>query len=34
MDPFTALFFTASSAVHAWEFVDDLSAVGGIYQLQ
>jgi hypothetical protein len=34
MDPLTALFFTASSAVHAWEFVDDLSPVGGIYQLQ
>jgi hypothetical protein len=34
MDPLTALLFTASSAVHAWEVVDDLSAVGGIYQLQ
>jgi hypothetical protein len=34
MVPLTALFFTANSAVHAWEFVDDLSAVGGIYQLQ
>jgi hypothetical protein len=34
MDPLTALFFTASSVVHAWEFFDDLSAVGGIYQLQ
>jgi hypothetical protein len=27
---FTALCFTASSAIHAWEF--DLLAVGGSYQ--
>jgi hypothetical protein len=29
----TALFFTVNSAVHAWEFVCYLSAVGGSYQL-
>jgi hypothetical protein len=28
-----ALCFTASSVVHAWEFVYALSAVGGSYQL-
>jgi hypothetical protein len=33
MDRFTALCFTARSAVRAWEFVYDLSAVGGIYRL-
>jgi hypothetical protein len=29
MDRLMALYFMASSAVHAWEFVYDLSAVGG-----
>jgi hypothetical protein len=33
VDRLTAIFFTASSAIHAWEFVDDFSAVGGSYQL-
>jgi hypothetical protein len=33
MDCWTALCFMASCAVHAWEFVYDLSAVGGSYQL-
>jgi hypothetical protein len=33
VDSLRALCFTACSAVHAWEFVYDLSAVGGIYQL-
>jgi hypothetical protein len=33
VDRLTALYFTASSAVHAWEFVYDLSAVGGSNQL-
>jgi hypothetical protein len=28
-----ALHFTVSSAVHAWEFLYDLSATGGSYQL-
>jgi hypothetical protein len=27
------LWFTANSTVHAWEFVFDLWAVGGSYQL-
>jgi hypothetical protein len=29
----TVLCFTASSAVHAWEFVYDLPAMSGSYQL-
>jgi hypothetical protein len=33
VDSLTALCFTAGSAVHAWEFVYDLSAVGSSYQL-
>jgi hypothetical protein len=28
-----ALYFMVSSVVHVWEFVYDLSAVGGSYQL-
>jgi hypothetical protein len=32
-DRLTTLCFTASNAVHAWEFVFDLLAVGGSYQL-
>jgi hypothetical protein len=32
VEHFTALCFTASSTVHAWEFVYDFSAVGGSYQ--
>jgi hypothetical protein len=34
MDRFTALYFTASRAIHAGKVVYDLSAVGGSYQLQ
>jgi hypothetical protein len=33
MDRHTALWFRASSAIRAWEFVYGLSAVGGSYQL-
>jgi hypothetical protein len=33
VDCLMALCFTASSAVHAWEYVYDLSAVGCSYQL-
>jgi hypothetical protein len=33
VDRLTALCFTASNAVHAWEFVYDFSAMGNIYQL-
>jgi hypothetical protein len=33
VDRLTVLCFTASSAVYVWEFVYDLSAVGGSYQL-
>jgi hypothetical protein len=33
VDCLTVLFNTASSAVHAWEFVYDLPAVGDSYQL-
>jgi hypothetical protein len=33
LDRLTALCFTASSAVHAWEFVYELSPVSGSYQL-
>jgi hypothetical protein len=33
VDRLTALCFTASSAVHAWEFIYNLSAVDGSYQL-
>jgi hypothetical protein len=33
VDSLTALCFTASSAVDAWVFVYELSAVGGSYQL-
>jgi hypothetical protein len=29
----TVLCFTANIEIHAWEFVYDLSAVGGTYQL-
>jgi hypothetical protein len=32
-DRLTAFSFTASSAVHAWEFVYDFSAIGSSYQL-
>jgi hypothetical protein len=33
VDRLAALCFTARSAIHAWEFVYDLSAVGSNYQL-
>jgi hypothetical protein len=33
VDHLTALCFMASNAVHEWEFVYDLSAVGTNYQL-
>jgi hypothetical protein len=33
VDRLTALCFTASSVVHEWKFVYDLSAVGSNYQL-
>jgi hypothetical protein len=33
VDRMTTLCFTASSAVQAWAFFYDLSAVGGSYQL-
>jgi hypothetical protein len=33
VDRLTAICFTANSAVHAWKFVYDLSAMGGSYQL-
>jgi hypothetical protein len=33
VDRLMALCFTASSAIHVLEFVFDLSAVGGSYQL-
>jgi hypothetical protein len=33
VDRLTALCFTAMGAVHAWEFVYDLSAVVSSYQL-
>jgi hypothetical protein len=33
VDRLTALRFAASVAVHAWEFVYDLSALGSSYQL-
>jgi hypothetical protein len=32
VDRLTVLCYTASSVVHAWEFVYDLSAVGSSYQ--
>jgi hypothetical protein len=32
VDRLTALIFAAGVAVHAWEFVYDLSAVDGSYQ--
>jgi hypothetical protein len=32
VDRLTALYFTASSAIHAWKFVYDLSAVVNSYQ--
>jgi hypothetical protein len=34
MDSLMALYFTASSAVHALEFVYDLSALDSSYQLR
>jgi hypothetical protein len=33
VDHLTALRFMASSVVHAWEFVYELSAAGSSYQL-